>query len=290
MSTTEHNGEVKKAFEHCMAAVRGHYENFPVASWLLPPERRPYVAALYAFARAADDMADEGSLPPEQRLRRLDAWERNLEEAYAGRASHPVFVALAATASRFAIPRQLFVDLLTAFRSDIAQRRYRSFEDLLGYCRHSANPVGRLVLLVFEDARERTNTLSDNICTALQLANFWQDLSVDLARDRLYLPLDDLDRFGYTEADFRAGRADEHFVPLLQAQVQRTRALFHAGTPLIDEVTRALRMEVVLTWRGGMAILDQVERKGAGVLHHRPALSPLRKASILISALVRMRR
>ena len=290
MSPWEQNGEVRQAFEHCLSVVRGHYENFPVASWLLPPERRPYIAALYAFARAADDMADEGTLADDERLRRLDAWETKLEEAYAGRASHPVFIALAATADRFAIPRQLFVDLLTAFRTDVEQPRYRSFEDLLGYCRNSANPVGRLVLMVFEDASDRTVELSDNICTALQLANFWQDLSIDLPRGRSYLPLDDFGQFGYTESDLNERRGDERFARLLQLQVDRARALFNSGKPLIAEVTRALRMEVVLTWRGGVAILDNVEREGAGVLRRRPVLSTARKVSILISALVRTRR
>jgi len=290
MSSSEHTDELRKAYDHCLAVVRGHYENFPVASLMLPRDRRHHIAALYAFARAADDMADEGDLPAQERLRQLDQWQANLEHAYAGRASHPVFVALAATATRFDIPQQLFGDLLAAFRSDVAQTRYRSFDDLLGYCRNSANPVGRLVLLVFDDARERTVALSDAICTALQLANLWQDLSVDLARGRLYLPLDDLDRFGYTEPELGARRGDERLTQLLHEQVKRTRALFHSGKPLIDEVTRALRMEVLLTWRGGMAILDRVEREGAGVLLRRPVLSPLRKASMLISALLRMRR
>ena len=289
MSPSEHTDELRKAYDHCLAVVRGHYENFPVASLMLPRDRRTPLAALYAFARAADDMADEGDLPARERLRRLDQWEARLEHAYEGRASHPVFVALAATAARFDIPRQLFADLLAAFRSDAARTRYRSFDDLLGYCKNSANPVGRIVLMVFEDARERTVALSDAICTALQLANFWQDLSVDLVRGRLYLPLDDLDRFGYTEADLAARRGDERFTQLLHEQIGRTRALFHSGKPLIDEVTRALRMEVLLSWRGGVAILDRVEREGAGVLLRRPVLSPLRKASILISALLRIR-
>ena len=289
MSPTEHTGEVRAAFEHCLAVARAHYENFPVASRLLPAERRPYVAAIYAFARAADDMADEGDLDAAERLRQLDRWEALLDEAYAGTASHPVFLALGATAARFGIPRGLFGDLLAAFRADAIQQRYGSFDELLGYCRHSANPIGRLVLLVFEDFRERTAVLSDAICTGLQLANFWQDLSVDLPRGRLYLPLDDLERFGYTEETLRAGRYDERFGRLLAEQIRRTRERFDAGRPLVHEVSRALRMEVFLTWHGGMAILEEVERQGAQVLTRRPVLSPLRKLSIAAAALLRMR-
>lgn len=289
MTPTGYSGEVREAFEHCLVIAREHYENFPVASRLLPAERRPYVAAIYAFARAADDMADEGDLAPAERLRRLDQWDALLDGAYAGTASHPVFLALGETAARFGIPRELFGDLLAAFRADARQQRYASFDELLGYCRHSANPIGRLVLLVFDDFRDRTATLSDAICTGLQLANFWQDLSVDLRRGRLYLPLDDLERFGYTEKDLSAGRGDERFTRLLTEQIRRARERFYAGKPLVQEVSRALRMEVLLTWHGGMAILEEVEREGANVLTRRPVLSPLRKLSIALAALLRMR-
>jgi len=290
MSAQAHTSELQQAFDYCLEVVRGHYENFPVASRLIPAERRPHIAAVYAFARAADDMADEGTAPAAERLRRLDAWETALERAYAGEADHPVFLALSETAARYAIPRQLFTDLLTAFRSDVGEQRFGSFDDLLGYCRHSANPIGRLVLLIFEEASDRTCALSDHICSGLQLANFWQDLSVDLPRNRVYLPLDDLERFGYTEANLRTRQPDPRLEELLRVLVRRTRALFEAGRPLLEEVSRALRMEVVLSWRGGMAMLDRVEREGAGVLQRRPTLSPMRKAAILISALMRLGR
>jgi len=290
MSAQADSSGLQQAFDYCLGVVRGHYENFPVASWLIPPERRPHIAAVYAFARAADDMADEGSLPVAERLRRLDAWETALERAYAGQADHPVFIALSETVARYGIPKQLLTDLLTAFRSDVGAQRFSSFDSLLGYCRHSANPIGRLVLLIFEDASDRTCALSDHICSGLQLANFWQDLSVDLPRNRLYLPLDDLERFGYTESNLRTRQPDPRIEELLRLLVSRTRALFEAGRPLLEEVSRTLRMEVVLSWRGGMAILDRVEREGAGVLQRRPTLSPVRKASILISALMRWRR
>jgi len=173
---------VKRAFQVCEAIARHHYENFPVASFFLPKQLRPSIAAIYAFARTADDFADEGNRPAEERLDALDDWEKKLDECYAGNADHPVFIALSDVASRKSIPRQLFLDLLTAFRMDVTTPRYRTYEDLLYYCRHSANPIGRLVLYVFDDVSECNFEHSDKICTALQLANFWQDLRVDLMK------------------------------------------------------------------------------------------------------------
>jgi squalene synthase HpnC len=275
----------RSAFAHCSRIAREHYENFPVASRFLPRERRPYIAAIYAFARLADDMADEGTWSPEERLGKLDDWQTKLDACYAGNADHPVFIALAETAAVKQIPRQLFVDLLNAFRTDVTRSRYQTFGDLLGYCRLSANPVGRLVLYVFDDAGEEKLYLSDQICSALQLANFWQDISVDRQKGRIYVPLEDIERFRYTEDEFCRGVEDDRFRELMQFEVERTRGLFQDGKPLLQRVTSELRFELALTWNGGMAILRKVEQSGYSVLAQRQHLTLLDKLSVLGSAL-----
>jgi len=275
-----------EAYAWCASLARGHYENFPVASLLLPRTERRSLTAIYAFARVADDMADEGDLPPDQRLRRLDDWETRLTECVAGRADHPVFIALGDTIARHSLPPTLLADLLTAFRLDVTRSRYRSYEELLGYCRCSANPVGRLVLRVFDAATPATDAWSDAICTGLQLANFWQDLAVDLARGRIYLPLDDCARFGYHENDLVAGRRDARFRDLMRFEVERTRALFEEGKPLLRHAGARLRRELRLTWLGGTEILRSIERNGFDTLAHRPVLTRPRAARLLVRALL----
>lgn len=277
--------DIQEAFRYCARIAREHYENFPVASLFLPRERRPHIAAIYAFARLADDLADEGVLSTEQRLKELQSWEEKLRACYLGKTDHPVFIALAQTASEKQIPLQLFTDLLAAFRMDVTRSRYRTFNDLLGYCRLSANPVGRLVLHVFDDANESKMALSDQICTALQLANFWQDLSVDLQKGRIYVPLEDLERFCYTEDEFCRGVEVDRFRELMRFQVDRTRDMFEAGKPLLRSVTPELRFELALTWNGGVGILKKIERTGYTVLAKRPHLSLLDKLSVFGSAL-----
>lgn len=266
--------------------ARNHYENFPVASLLIPGEKRPYIYAIYAFARAADDFADEGSLTPAERLQKLDAWEEKLNFCFEGYADDPVFIALSETATRLQLSKQPFVDLLTAFRMDVTTTRFATFHDLLYYCKHSANPVGRLVLQVFGDATERTVTLSDHICTALQLTNFWQDVAVDWAKGRLYIPLEDCERFGYFESDFATSKFDERFQRLMRFEIDRTRELFVQGKPLCREASRPLRLELKLTWHGGMVILDKIERKNFDVLSRRPALTVGDKLTIVLKSLI----
>lgn len=272
---------IQEAFQYCSRIAREHYENFPVASLFLPRERRPYIAAIYAFARLADDMADEGTLPPEERLAKLNAWEDKLRASYLGKADDPVFVALAETATVKKIPQSLFVDLLNAFRMDVTRSRYQTFSDLLEYCRLSANPVGQLVLHVFDDAEEGKMGLSDHICTALQLANFWQDISVDKQKGRIYVPLEDLERFRYTEDDFCRGVEDGRFRELMRFEVERTQKLFHDGKPLLNSVTPDLHFELALTWNGGMAILKKIEATGYALFERRQHLSWLDKLSVL---------
>jgi squalene synthase HpnC len=277
--------DIAGAFDWCVRLTRSHYENFPVASLFVPREKRPYVCAVYAFARTADDFADEGDDPPEERLRKLDDWRAQLDAAYEGRADHPVFIALAETAARTGIPGSLFADLLAAYRMDVVKQRYRSEGELLQYCSFSANPVGRIILHIFGGADPRSCALSDRICTGLQLANFAQDVSVDWQKGRLYIPLDDLGRFGYTESDIEHGTVDGRFRELMKCQVDRARGLLLGGSPLVREAPRAIRFELSLTVRGGLAILKRVERIGFDVLRRRPVISILEKARIVVTAI-----
>lgn len=278
---------LRAAFEHCERLARRHYENFPVASFFLPKHLRPYVAAIYAFARTADDFADEGERTETERLALLNDWQAKLDECYRGNPTHPIFVALAEVVREKAIPKQLLADLLTAFRMDAAPKRYRTFDDLVLYCKHSANPVGRLVLHLFDDASDRNCVLSDNICTALQLANFWQDVRVDIQKNRIYFPLEDSERFGYTENEFRRGTFNNAFRALMEFEVERTKLLFEAGKPLLQEAPPNLRFELHLTWHGGMTILKKIERSGCNVFAHRPMISLGDKIAILTSAVFR---
>ena len=274
------------SYQYCLSLARSHYENFPVASRLLPSDRRPAIAAVYAFARLADDMADEGQLEPHERLHRLDDWQRKLETAVAGSADHPVFEALADTIERYHIEPQLFSDLLTAFRQDVVKHQYASFVDVLSYCRCSANPVGRIVLHIFEDARAEHMVWSDAICTALQLTNFWQDVSVDLKKGRFYLPLEDLDRFRYTQEDIRAGIEDQRFRDLIRFETDRTKVLFAEGAPLVRNAPKSLRFELSVTWNGGMRILQLIERNSYRVLSSRPSLGWQDGLMILVRGLL----
>jgi len=267
-----------EAFAHCEARVRGHYENFPVGL-VVPRDKRRYVHAIYAFARAADDFADE-PMYEGMRAEKLDQWEARLHEAYAGRAEDPIFIALADTVRRLEIPQGLLLDLLSAFRQDTVKARYANWEELLDYCRRSADPVGRLVLLVFGYRDPDLLPLSDAICTGLQLANHWQDLAIDLRKDRIYAPRDLLDRFGVKEWDLNAGRVTPAFTGLMAELVSRTRALFERGRPLCDRVGRDLRLEMRLTWLGGSGILDRVEAAGYDVFRRRPHYGLLGKAGL----------
>jgi squalene synthase HpnC len=269
---------VDEAFAHCEARVRSHYENFPVGLFV-PRERRPYVHALYAFARAADDFADE-AMYEGMRREKLDQWEQRLHAAYRGEAEDPIFVALGATVQRLGIPKELLLDLLSAFRQDTVKSRYDTWDELLDYCRRSANPVGRLVLLVFEQHDPELPAWSDAICTGLQLANHWQDLAVDLRKDRIYLPRELRDHFGVPEWDLNAGRLTDGFRACLREVVARTRALFAQGRPLCDRVGKELRFEMRLTWLGGYSILDGIEAVGYDVFRRRPHPGPLGKARL----------
>jgi squalene synthase HpnC len=277
----------REAFAFCERLARSHYENFPVASLLIPRSLRKHVAAIYAFARIADDFADEESWKPEERLQKLYEWEEKLDACYAGRADHPVFVALQETVTHYQIPQALLADLLKAFRMDVTITRHAAFADLLYYCRHSANSVGRLVLHLFGAASGKAAEYSDKICTALQLANFWQDLSLDWQKGRLYIPLEDLERFGYSEEDLMRKHLNDRFRALMRHEVDRTREMFGEGIPLIALVPRELRTELRLTWLAGQRILQKIEETGYDVLNRRPTISAADKIQLVATALLR---
>ncbi|MFB3854359.1 MAG: squalene synthase HpnC [Vicinamibacterales bacterium] len=256
--------------------ARAHYENFPVASRLLPRAMRPHVAAVYAFARAADDFADEDDLPADERLRRLDGWHRLLLQSIDGTKAPgelpPLFAALGHTVRVRRLPIALFEDLLSAFRQDVTKSRYADFSEVLDYSRRSANPIGRLVLRIagYEDAR--FDASSDCLCTALQLTNFWQDLAVDWRRGRLYVPLDDCREAGAEEADLDRGRITPAWRRVLGVMADRTRELFDKGRPIADMIRGRLGLELRLTWLGGARILERLERAGFDVFRSRPSL------------------
>ena len=250
----------------------GHYENFPVASLLLPRTLRDPVSVIYRFARTADDFADEGSDPPDLRLEKLQGYRNALQAIRANRPSETaLFRDLARVIAEHRLPPQLFDDLLDAFSQDVLKRRYADFAEVLDYCRRSANPVGRLVLHLFGRNSAENCALSDRICTALQLINFWQDLEVDFRKDRIYLPQDEMQRFGVGEEHLRRGLCDRAFRDLMRYQVERARRLMLEGKPLVDRLEGRLRMEIAITVQGGLRILEKLERAGYDMFRRRPA-------------------
>ena len=264
--------DVAGAYRFCQDLARRHYENFPVASRLLRKDLRRHVAALYAFARIADDFSDEAEYEGVRRERLLD-WRRQLDEVGRVPPSHPVFLALGATIAELDLPKSLFDDLLSAFLQDTEKSRYATFAEVLDYCRRSANPVGRIVLMIHGYRDEERFRYSDAICTALQLANFWQDVSVDLKKDRIYIPDEDFRAHGYSEADLRMGVCNERFRGLMKFEVSRTRALFEQGRPLMKTLSWPLSFEIRLTWLGGMRVLKLIRRQDFDTLRGRPALA-----------------
>jgi phytoene synthase len=277
----ENSVSLKAAYTHCRRLTREHYENFPVASMLLPKNIRKHVAAIYAFARTADDYADEAGYASDERLAKLQEWEEKLLACKGGLVEDPVFLALGDTIRAFDIPIELFQSLLKAFRSDVTVTRYATLNDLLDYCRNSANPVGRLVLLLFGCRNEQLFAYSDSICTALQLTNFWQDISVDIQKGRLYFPLEDIDRFGCTEKNLLGGVFNEATKALIRFETARTEEFFNQGKPLFSAVDARLRWELKFTWNGGMRILEKIRALNFNSVHQRPKLIPTDKAGLL---------
>jgi squalene synthase HpnC len=301
-----------EARAYCERLARSHYENFSVATWFLPKPLRPHFFSVYAYCRISDDLGDEVG-DPQQSLQLLDEWEEELNATYlslvqpppreirgdveklrpeAGgrnlaRPRHPVFIALRETILACDIPRQPFADLLQAFRQDQRVKRYATFDDVLGYCRYSADPVGRLVLYVCGYRDDERQQLSDFTCTALQLANFWQDVAVDFGKGRIYLPGEDLARFGVTEREIAERRTTPGFLDLMRFEVERAREWFARGLPLARQVERELALDIELFTRGGQAILDAIERQGYDVLRRRPVISKPRKLGLVARAALR---
>ena len=293
----------------CERLARSHYENFSVATWFLPERVRPHFCSVYAYCRISDDLGDEVG-DPQESLRLLDEWEEELNATYLSlvqpppidvrknveklepgpssrnpvRPTHPVFIALRETIRECNIPREPFADLLKAFRQDQHVGRHQNFDDVLAYCRYSANPVGRLVLYVCGYRDDERQQLSDFTCTALQLANFWQDVWPDYGKGRIYLPLEDLERFGVSEQDIAERRCTPQFRELMQFEVARAREWFLRGLPLAGKVDKDLAIDIELFTRGGQEILHAIERQNFDVLTTRPAISKSRKLALVAKA------
>jgi squalene synthase HpnC len=275
---------VSEAEQYTRWLATHHYENFVVASVFLPRHLRQHFYNVYAYCRWSDDLADE--IPDRNKaLELLDWWGRELQDCYAGSASHPVFIALKGTIDKFRIPMDPFSDLLSAFRQDQTVRRYATWNDVLGYCRYSANPVGRLVLYLCGYSDAERQVLSDYTCTALQLANFWQDVTRDLDKDRIYIPLDLMADHGICEAELFERRFDKRYADMMRALVRRTRDLFDRGLPLAAKVGSNIRIDIELFSRGGLAVLDAIESIGYNTLERRPSLTGATKLKLIGRAL-----
>jgi len=261
---------LEAAYAYCTRLATSHYENFTIASWLMPRAMRPHMHAIYAYARCADDFADE-----DKDLGELDAWERELDLAYAGHPRHPVFIALADTARRYDIPRAPFADLIHAFRSDVNFAGFETIDDLKGYARYSANPVGRLVLYLFGYRDDERQQLSDLVCTGLQFANFWQDVNVDLDKGRVYFPRADMRRFNVSADHLASREATPAFLDLMRYEIGVARTMLIEGAALSRMVDRRLRRDVLMFAGGGLAILRAIEAVDCDVFRRRPELSKI---------------
>ncbi|HET8668041.1 MAG TPA: squalene synthase HpnC [Terriglobales bacterium] len=289
----EHAPSLAESKAYCARLAKSHYENFSVATWFLPKRLRPHFHSVYAYCRISDDLGDEVG-DSQLSLALLDAWEAELDATYRsleGSASpsaagprHPVFIALRETIRECNVPKQPFADLLTAFRRDQKVTRYQTFDELRAYCRYSADPVGRLVLYLCGYRDQERQSLSDFTCTALQLANFWQDVSVDFGKGRIYLPQESMRRFGVTEEQIAQGRFNGAFRELMRFEVTRARQWFERGLPLANKVDRELAVDIELFSRGGMEILNAIERQDYNVLNSRPAISKRRKLWLVARA------
>lgn len=270
-----------EASAYTRSLTKSHYENFTVGSLLLPKDKLQHISNLYAYCRTVDDFGDEAQ---GDRIDLLDQWRDDLESCYSDRApTHPVMVALQHTIRRYKIPREPFLKLIEANRMDQEVTRHPTFEDLLLYCDHSANPCGRLFLYVFDYRDEERQRLADFTCTALQLTNFWQDVNRDWKKGRVYLPLEDLQAYGVTEDQIARRAFDDNFRKLMAFQVERTRRIFRQGVELLDHIDGHARIDVALFTRGGMAVLDKIEKQDYNVLARRPSLSRFKKAWLLLS-------
>lgn len=276
---------IEEARQYCERLAKSHYENFIVSSVFCPRPLRKHFYHIYAYCRISDDLGDEID-DPQKSLILLDWWEEELDAMYAGEPRHPAFVALEETVKEFDIPADPFRNLLKAFRQDQTLTRYPSYEDLLDYCVYSANPVGRLVLYLCGYRDEERFALSDKTCTALQLANFWQDVTRDIEKNRIYIPLDDMERFGVKEECIRERRFTPEFADLMRFEVERTYALFQEGLKLCDVVNKRVRLDVEMFSRGGLEVLRRIEAQGCDVLSKRPSIPKSRQVAMLAGRVV----
>jgi squalene synthase HpnC len=274
---------LEQSQEYCRRLARTHYENFSVATWFLPKKLRQDFLNVYAYCRISDDLGDEVG-DKNASLALLDEWQQQLDACYEGNPRHPVFVALMQTVRKFDVPKHEFSDLLIAFRQDQTVTRFETFNDVLAYCRYSANPVGHLVLYLCGYSDAERQQLSDHTCTALQLANFWQDVTVDYAKGRIYLPLEDLRRYSVSEEDIRQKRNTPAFLKMMKFEVERAREWFDRGLPLVSKVDKELAVDLELFSRGGQEILNAIERQGYAVLGCRPVISKPRKLALVARA------
>lgn len=262
-----------ESFRRCKYIARKHYENFPVGSVLIPRHLQPSVFAVYAFARTADDFADEPGYSDAERVLYLNEWEELFLRSLETKTRHPIMWAVSETIRAKELPVQLFLDLLSAFRQDVTVKRYKSFNDLMDYCRRSADPIGRLLLLIFGYRDANLFRYSDAICTGLQLANFWQDASVDIKNNRIYFPREDMHSYGVSELDFYGKTSSRQFKDLVRFEVERTAALFKIGKPLIKKLRGRFRYEIKSVLAGGNTILRKIEKLDYDVLNSRPTVS-----------------
>ena len=285
--TLQPNFTLHQAYQHCQQIVRNHYENFPVASWFLPKRLRLPISVIYAFARHADDLADEGTLPDSERLEALEQYQHNFAAAlFESYSDDPVLFALSDVIHTHNLPPQCFFDLLKAFKMDTQTKRYQSFGDILYYCQHSANPVGRLLLHLHKQDSPTNLSLSDNVCTALQLINFYQDIGQDYKENnRIYIPLDELETYNVTEDTFRKNINNESIKQLLEHQVHRARALMIAGAPLGNNLTGLFGLEIRLVIQGGLSITNKLQK--IPNVFNRPRLTKQDKFVMLLHALTK---
>ncbi len=277
LQNKERSWSESEAFAFCSRLTQGHYENFPVGSFLVPKDLQPAIHSLYAFMRTADDFADENRHPgdEEERLGWLREWDQMLTDCEHGKADHPIFIALRATLDKHQLPAVWLHDLLKAFSMDCTIRKYQTYGDVLDYCKLSANPVGRLILTLFGYRDERLYDLSDHVCSGLQLANHWQDVAVDLKKGRVYIPQDDLRNFNVRLEDEADKPVSYQFRKLLGFQVARANELFMKGRLLPERVEGRLRLELRFTWQGGVRVLEKIKQANFDVFRHRPVVTKL---------------
>lgn len=276
---------IDEAFIYCENVSKRHYENFPVGL-LVPQNIQKYVFSIYAFARFADDIADEGDAELEDRERQLENWLCQLDECYSGKSKHPIFIALGKTIQEFNIPKSLFADLIKAFIMDIKKNRYENFDEILYYCKHSANPIGRLMLILFNKSNNETVLYSDYICSALQIANFLQDVSVDIKKNRIYFPLDRFAKNNYSEQDFFDKKINDSFITIFDEQLNETYKFFEQGKPLVKHLKGKIKFEILLTIEAGKTILKKTNLIKHNIFFQRPTITTIDKLILLVKAAV----